>query len=584
MLAHVETMPRPPHELEPSIPKQLSDIIRKGLEKAPENRHQSAMAFLQAIAELVDLPARPVVRKQPTDALGAQSRFGKQGPGQVINRGETSTNSQEFDDRAESRPHDILPRFLAKVGAKLLRPLSVVAPAAAILVALGLWAAYSPVPEPSSRGIAPEAGSIDLDLSALELPVSTATSSGRHELMRRIDPGSVITVLAISADGSRFAGIGETKAIDVWDAYRGERVASLPSEVTPQGLTISSDGELVAMAYSDGRILLWEASGFGSVEIDGKGPVEAIVFSDDNHLLAVAYPESFDIWDVSDRSRPRQTQHHQLGAQALAFSPSGTTVALASTADSVELVALDTRAKRRTIGVDPGVSTLSFSADGILLAAAGKYGIKVWERDTKESLTSLVPGRYLTVTITPFGRCVALALEDKMAQIWDATVDEQLSTFRHSYKLTAAALSRDGQVAVTASLAGDLWIWRAPAGWDRPQPSESLLKRASHPSNNASGDRRAKTTLRRSDSVASHRSSPEQSNFPVLNAKDKEAAIAPPREQPPEDTRGTSERADSEEATAADPQNERAGDGTDQKENPEEKKRNIFRRAIGIFR
>jgi hypothetical protein len=56
-----------------------------------------------------------------------------------------------------------------------------------------------------------------------------------------------------------------------------------------------------------------------------------------------------------------------------------------------------------------------------------------------------------------------------MAQIWNAAEETEVSGFLHGYDVEAAALSIDGRLAATATTAGDLWFWKADAGWDRPE-------------------------------------------------------------------------------------------------------------------
>jgi len=54
MMAHVSEEPRPPIELDPSLPQGLSDAILRALSKAPAHRFQSAQQFLRAIENVSD--------------------------------------------------------------------------------------------------------------------------------------------------------------------------------------------------------------------------------------------------------------------------------------------------------------------------------------------------------------------------------------------------------------------------------------------------------------------------------------------------------------------------------------------------
>ncbi len=49
MSAHLEKQPRPPLEMDPSVPPALNEIILRGLAKSPDERFQSAAAFRRAL-------------------------------------------------------------------------------------------------------------------------------------------------------------------------------------------------------------------------------------------------------------------------------------------------------------------------------------------------------------------------------------------------------------------------------------------------------------------------------------------------------------------------------------------------------
>jgi serine/threonine-protein kinase len=59
MLAHVKTPPKPPIEINPEIPSELSSIVLTALEKDPARRFHSAGAFRNALSSVVPLLERP---------------------------------------------------------------------------------------------------------------------------------------------------------------------------------------------------------------------------------------------------------------------------------------------------------------------------------------------------------------------------------------------------------------------------------------------------------------------------------------------------------------------------------------------
>jgi len=67
MLAHVQRQPRPPLELNPDVPAELSSMVLTALEKDPEKRFASALAFQTALENLAGNGA-PVRRAAPAAA------------------------------------------------------------------------------------------------------------------------------------------------------------------------------------------------------------------------------------------------------------------------------------------------------------------------------------------------------------------------------------------------------------------------------------------------------------------------------------------------------------------------------------
>ncbi len=56
MSAHVHELPKPPIELEPSLPRALNDAILRAMAKDPAERFQSSDEFFEAIRRVVDVP------------------------------------------------------------------------------------------------------------------------------------------------------------------------------------------------------------------------------------------------------------------------------------------------------------------------------------------------------------------------------------------------------------------------------------------------------------------------------------------------------------------------------------------------
>jgi len=75
MEAHVKEIPRAPIEVQPSIPKQLNDIILMAVAKDPAQRFQTADAFRNALSQVATTSATPVPTASATPVPVASQFF-----------------------------------------------------------------------------------------------------------------------------------------------------------------------------------------------------------------------------------------------------------------------------------------------------------------------------------------------------------------------------------------------------------------------------------------------------------------------------------------------------------------------------
>jgi hypothetical protein len=107
---------QPPDKLNPSIPKALSDIILKALEKNPDNRYQTARAFQQALIAAFpnyrDIDLNVLRPKQQQTVLVSQ--YTADGAATRIDNGATLSNMQTKMEEA-AKPFSMQEFFQEKV-------------------------------------------------------------------------------------------------------------------------------------------------------------------------------------------------------------------------------------------------------------------------------------------------------------------------------------------------------------------------------------------------------------------------------------------------------------------------------------
>lgn len=248
-------------------------------------------------------------------------------------------------------------------------------------------------------------------------------------------------------DGHRLTAVtGDRRhvlVLDVDDPAAGRRIARPPapgSQIT--GAATSGDGALVALAWDESLIELWDTEA-GTLratlapEVVGRY-VGALTWSADGRHLAVAGGDDEELWvSVVDRS--------------------GSEVARLPEADRD--------------GVD-GIAVLSFGAGDRLLShtvfaardLASVMGVRVWDWQRAELLRTLRTPSAVAHFDAVSDRVVALRMLEGDAEVWDATSGVRLTRLPAAAKFTEAAFQPGGGQLATAGADGVVRLWDAATG------------------------------------------------------------------------------------------------------------------------
>ncbi len=226
------------------------------------------------------------------------------------------------------------------------------------------------------------------------------------------DPSNFgVLQVAFSPDGKLLAAAYGDGYVRLWNPATGQAVGTLLPADTSLGRSVfavafSPDGKLLATADTAGYVRLWNpATGqaIGAPLPADTGPVggvDGVAFSPDGKLLATAdVDRTMRLWNPAT--------HRAVGAPLLAstspegsvngvaFSPDGK---LLATADTAGYVRLWNAATRRAIGApflaatNDGVIGLAFSPDGKLLATADADGtVGLWNPATRQAVGAPLP-------------------------------------------------------------------------------------------------------------------------------------------------------------------------------------------------
>jgi WD40 repeat protein len=188
----------------------------------------------------------------------------------------------------------------------------------------------------------------------------------------------------------------------------------------------------------------------------------------------------------ANASRIEQLARLGLGpVLALAWSPDGNTLALASSSDVFLLDVLHPGAQTRWLtGHTDWVRGVTFSPDGSVLASAGSDDtLRLWSTATGEALAALEVGAegVAGLDYSPDGRTLALAGADNTVRLWSILADDegvivgqQAVLTGHGEPVSSVAFSPDGETLVSGAcverdeqrecVQGEVLLWSAATG------------------------------------------------------------------------------------------------------------------------
>lgn len=274
--------------------------------------------------------------------------------------------------------------------------------------------------------------------------------------------------LAVSPDGRRIY-TGDFAGIRAWDAATGFLLASWPLGSDIHGLRLSSDGRLLAYWGKFGfQIRDAMTLNFATTAWPGQSdePVRDAVFSPDGRrLVTCGYGNLVTSWEVSSGATTSFAgpEDEEPSFERVAVDPGGEEVAASWKSGEILRWKLETGEGLPSLGA--GAETIAFSPDGTTIATGGSAGVCIWDRATGKCLRECGANDPVSsIAFAPDGTWLVTGHERGAVRIWlTATGAERGGEERLPHDVSSLAVSADGMWAA-AALWTEVRIWDAATG------------------------------------------------------------------------------------------------------------------------
>jgi sugar lactone lactonase YvrE len=287
------------------------------------------------------------------------------------------------------------------------------------------------------------------------------------QLARTLAAPAPAVSLAFVQDGQLVAGAFSDGSVQLWNVETGASVRTFTTKSKSHGVVAAAPGgQQLAYAAANHSVALWSASEDKLVELTPghAEPINAIAFSADGKLLASGGEDKKVIlWDL-ESGKALRTLNTRAVVLALTFAPNGRILAAADAAGAIQYWEVPGGGELAyTTAQDDALTTLAYSPDGKWLATAGQQNfLKLWrvgvERDDR--LLKNAPEVVNHIAFSPDSKWLLLAGLTESIEIRDADSGEVANRLAgHAQAVRALAMSADGQWLATADSDNKVRLW-----------------------------------------------------------------------------------------------------------------------------
>ena len=229
-------------------------------------------------------------------------------------------------------------------------------------------------------------GATSIDTSADGSLVASGGADGkvllwrsRGVLLRTIDHGARVAVVALTADGARVLSAGENGRARLWRVRDGALLASVAHGAPIRAAALSADGRLIVTGGGT-TVRTWASTGAARHLLRHDGAVTSLALSaDGSRLVTGSADDSARLWVVRTGEELRVLRGHSDSVVSVAISRDGARVATASTDSTARVWEASSGESHVLEGHPEALTSVRFSRDGKRVVTASVDGqVRNW--------------------------------------------------------------------------------------------------------------------------------------------------------------------------------------------------------------
>lgn len=200
----------------------------------------------------------------------------------------------------------------------------------------------------------------------------------------------------------------------------------------------------------------------------GKGRINAMKFSPDGTVFAVATTIGIWLYDTETYQETALLAHNNKGVEKLVFSPDGTILASAERFNGITLWDVGARNLKITFPSSSSLfRSLHFSSDGKIFAQVNYKEIYLYDTVTGETKHILKRDQdYITsMAFSPDGKTLASGSKDQTIYLWDVDSGAHKQTLRgHPAEVTRLSFNPGSSTLTSISKDNTIYLWDISTG------------------------------------------------------------------------------------------------------------------------